>query len=969
MGAFSRSEFRSENDLTPAHRACSAFALGVWTLAAGLTGCLVPEDATQARFPTTKPDEGRPAADAAAADAAGGDDGDVEAGLDDAASPGDATPPDAGPPPVERPSACAAPVSGRLRRVATTLEGGEAAGALVDLAVTVPDDALPEEVDVTVDCTDRLIPEGSGYRPLGPAVRIAATPRERLGRNATLTLVYNGPDRPAAVENRHLRLFWKPDNYPYIAEPPVMDLVDDRTAGTFTFSTPAFGTFQLGFDERAGEPVERRFTFRAIGGISMGAGASAYLGTKYHDRFDFVIPLGGLTDQPYILHYIRDRLMSGFCREGEAGGVGTLCPLPAPEFPLEHPSDYNYWFHDSSDGSGGNFDRSEYVKIFQDLSYAYGNPLLYNPESPYLPPGMPASHLLIPNEVRCAAECRGDDCPPAEASHTIPPGLFFDDEYNVDARFPVISYCDGEDGDPRGYYDREARHDVPMEVAYAVDVNGNGRRDFEEPVIKNTSEPYDDFGCDGVASEDEPGFDPALNPDPNGDDFHWYRNPKGTERNWVWDACGMDTGEPYRDFGLDGVPETPQFEDDGYDYGEGNGRFDYNPNFARYLERNPGYLFRNLPVEERERLRFWADGGVRDIFNFAIDTAHFTSHLQGAGQNTRVYNDFASLYQGVSLPQVPFFPDPQRRNAFGNRGQSVFLAYGDPDADAFAIQLGDGAHVGTVPQALNRFMTMFEWVHNQWPDGDYEPVRTAFDREDGVVFFDSARFGKRYRYGVSLPPGYGSPQNADKRYPVLLILHGYGQGPEDLPVTGTILANQMAEGAWQKSIVVFPEGFCGNATKFQCNDGVDNDGDGTIDSTNDRGLRTPCETSESCVGTYECRDGTCCAPGQAECGPPDETCGQSREGRSESGEPVTLCADGVDNDLDGLTDLADEGCLNDPTQNTEADCKKGGFYTTHPSRKDGTPNGPDFEGAMLDMLDDLDTRYRTRRPEVLRVPR
>jgi hypothetical protein len=32
---------------------------------------------------------------------------------------------------------------------------------------------------------------------------------------------------------------------------------------------------------------------------------------------------------------------------------------------------------------------------------------------------------------------------------------------------------------------------------------------------------------------------------------------------------------------------------------------------------------------------------------------------------------------------------------------------------------------------------------------------------------------------------------------------------------------------------------------------------------------------------------------------------------------------------------------------------------------DGTPGGPDFEGAMLDMLEYLDANYRTKRPETL----
>ena len=69
---------------------------------------------------------------------------------------------------------------------------------------------------------------------------------------------------------------------------------------------------------------------------------------------------------------------------------------------------------------------------------------------------------------------------------------------------------------------------------------------------------------------------------------------------------------------------------------------------------------------------------------------------------------------------------------------------------------------------------MFDWVHGRWPDGDRAPVRPPFQREDRVVFFDSEAFGKRYRYGISLPPGYGQPENADTRYPLIITLISVG---------------------------------------------------------------------------------------------------------------------------------------------------------------------------------------------------
>ena len=95
-----------------------------------------------------------------------------------------------------------------------------------------------------------------------------------------------------------------------------------------------------------------------------------------------------------------------------------------------------------------------------------------------------------------------------------------------------------------------------------------------------------------------------------------------------------------------------------------------------------------------------------------------------------------------------------------------------------------------------------------------------------------------------------------------------------------------------------------------CNDGQDNDGDGTIDfktTGGDPGCSGPSDTSEN--GSIACDDGTdndgdgkidykTDGSGDPECTGPDDT--------SEGG--VGPCADGQDNDNDGLTDLSDPGC-------------------------------------------------------------
>ena len=921
-----------------------------WVLVLSLVGCLPEEASDPFLRQGPAPDS---AADSDAADA-----GDP---APDATTADGAIPPDAAPvrDPVARPAECGADLEFTAGPGASDETVG--AGALVDARIQLQAGSLAEVALVTVGCDADLVREG--FTAVGPAMRALGPQALPLAKSARITWVFDATRLGGGVEERHLRLFWKPDNAGYVAEPPLVNAEVDLIGGTVTFDTPGLGTFQLGHIDDAGTPVQRRFTFRALAGISMGGGAAAYLGPKYADQFDLVIPLGGPVDWPYLLNYITQRVLGGFCT-AQDGEVGTWCGLPESERPREVSSDYKWWYYEEH--GGNDFDRDDYLQLFQDLSYAYGNMAFYNPDSPYLPPGMPPSNLARPDHERCAAECRGDECAEAEASFTIAEG-FYDDEYNPDGAFPVISYCDGRDSDPRGRWADEP-HRKPTEAMLAVDVNGNGRRDADEPVLRNLYEPFDDVGCDATASADEPGYDPVTNPDPAGDDYDWYRNPTGTEGNWMHDCT-----EPYRDIGIDGVAGTPQFADGGFDHGEGNGAFDYNPNYERFLDRTGGLLFQKLPVADRERLRFWSDAGNRDLFNFSIAHDQLMGRIQAGGHNVRVFDTFDSLFQG-DIPTDPYVAIPTNADPFGDRGQSVYVRYGKAEPSEVDIVMGDGAHVGTIAQAINRFMTFFDWVHNRWPDGDYSIVEPPFEFEQAVEFFHSERFGKQFRYAVVLPPGYSRPENAAVRYPVVIVMHGYGQGPEDLPVTGPILANAMKDGAWQKSVVVFPEGFCGKASVYQCNDGVDNDGDGMLDAANDQEQRVACETDDDCRGTYICRDTAvatrfCCPPEWTDCGAPDPTCEFNRKGRQEGEQPLSLCSDGVDNDLDGLTDLDDEGCMGQAHLDDEADCKKGSFYTTHVAKRDGTPGGPDYEGGLLDMLDHLDANYRTRAPETITVPK
>ena len=120
---------------------------------------------------------------------------------------------------------------------------------------------------------------------------------------------------------------------------------------------------------------------------------------------------------------------------------------------------------------------------------------------------------------------------------------YYDDEYNPDGTFPVITYCDGSPQDealsPYASSWSASGNDWPAEVGLAVDYNANGVRDELEPVIKSGHERWNDWGTDQTPSLIEPGYGPN-NLDPSGDDYDPQFNPTGTEGDGRYQE-----GEPF----------------------------------------------------------------------------------------------------------------------------------------------------------------------------------------------------------------------------------------------------------------------------------------------------------------------------------------------------------------------------------------------------------------------------------------
>src|SRR5262245_22304045 len=103
------------------------------------------------------------------------------------------------------------------------------------------------------------------------------------------------------------------------------------------------------------------------------------------------------------------------------------------------------------------------------------------------------------------------------------------------------------------------------------------------------------------------------------------------------------------------------------------------------------------------------------------------------------------------------------------------------------------------------------------PDATLVAAPAGFDvRREGVpagvverIEFDSKVTGGKRPASVYLPPGY----SADKKYPVLYLLHGIGGNETHWPgpgAAGAILDNLIADGKAVPMIVVMPNGRASN---------------------------------------------------------------------------------------------------------------------------------------------------------------
>src|SRR5258708_19048845 len=212
----------------------------------------------------------------------------------------------------------------------------------------------------------------------------------------------------------------------------------------------------------------------------------------------------------------------------------------------------------------------------------------------------------------------------------------------------------------------------------------------------------------------------------------------------------------------------------------------------------------------------YTEGGIRDVFDLGAIAEHI-------GGSARLNGAVSSFLDFTSIPRLrgsgwPAGFDPQELDP-SVLTPRFFLAYGDPAAGLAAIRSGDGDHVGTVAETVNRFLVFFRWLSRRW-DAVLPPGSRGVGTTQ-VLHYASPLLGADVDYAVSLPPGYEGAANASRRYPVLLLLHGYGQSAEDMSGTGLVVNVLSNVGLLHDLIVVYPSGRCcltGPQGERTCND-------------------------------------------------------------------------------------------------------------------------------------------------------
>src|SRR5690606_16995000 len=138
-------------------------------------------------------------------------------------------------------------------------------------------------------------------------------------------------------------------------------------------------------------------------------------------------------------------------------------------------------------------------------------------------------------------------------------------------------------------------------------------------------------------------------------------------------------------------------------------------------------------------------------------------------------------------------------------------------------------------QVVRRLQSALYYIGSRWPDAprgqseasEIDPVEGApiCEIRGGCDFDFTDSRGRTGPVSVNFPPGYSNAKAQDKRYPVIYMLHGYGQTPEDLKAAIVFLRNWMnspvdsSASRLPEALLVYVDGRCrpnGDGEEAEC---------------------------------------------------------------------------------------------------------------------------------------------------------
>ena len=467
-------------------------------------------------------------------------------------------------------------------------------------------------------------------------------------------------------------------------------------------------------------------------------------------------------------------------------------------------STFESFLYEPGEGVGLTLRRSLYVRANRDLSRAMGNGVYYNPSSPYLPPGI----ARLDDGAHARRRLRHADgaARTSSTSATTPTApsdviTLLRRQRLADARLRQVRSV----GARRPIRRRSCWPSTSTATASATRASRCWCRATSR---STTSAPT------ASPTPTSPATTRSTNPDPNGDDYHYLWNPTGTENNWRY-----DDGEPYEDVGVDGVPmsvggcQAAVNAPNCYDYGEGNGKFDYTPGAGELARRTI-----RAPTSTRCRPTTWRASTPGTTPASATSSTRRSrptaSWARSAPRARRCACGTAS--PPSSAPRRPTRTrSTPTTSSWPALGRHVYVRYGNPDLDEAIVEAsGDGRHVGTA-HAGGASRAVAPVLPGQ-PLARRRPRarhgRSAPTRRSTGTF--TAASGRMSPYNVILPPGYTQPENASKRYPVVYFMHGYGMDPMGIAQIALIAQNAMVDSRQSdttrmpKFIIVLVDGKC-----------------------------------------------------------------------------------------------------------------------------------------------------------------